>query len=497
MTSAHDGDTISLASGEYTLEKLQNLTFAKGVTVTSADPTHKAIIDGIYLQDSSGLTFNDLEVKVDPRQQVGVIVQGGGNVTLENLDIHGTGVGNGLGIRLGTVSNVTVANNEIHGTDGGITASYSTGVSILSNRVHDIESDGFQSLASSNETISGNYFTNFFPAAGDHSDAMQFIGVGAAAQNKNITITNNTYFRGTGAANTQGIFMGNEGGAGANYENVVVSGNTIIGGVYQGIMVSAADHLTLTHNTVEGYTDQGSWILISNSTNASETNNIATAFNPGSNNTDLVTSGNVTITPGAVGDTSVLKAHDLSVNATPGGGITVTAPPTSSSPQTPPPQTSAPPAEITGTIVSKVLAVAKAPANAGQVIIDPNTHVWSNAETGGAGADTLNTGAGGDTLTGGAGAGHFVFSKMPGGPMDVTDFTHGQDVLDVRGLLSTVGYKGTNAIADHVLVLQSDGAGGTKVLLDADGTGPKAGTYVLHLDYVAPTTLTTSDWVFH
>ena len=117
---------------------------------------------------------------------------------------------------------------------------------------------------------------------------------------------------------------------------------------------------------------------------------------------------------------------------------------------------------------------------------------------GGAGADTLNAGTGADNMTGGAGADHFVFSQVFRGPSDITDFTHGQDVIDMRGLLASLHYTGTDAIADHYISFQSDGAGGTKVFLDADGSGKAdSPTYVLHLDHVAPTTLTASDFLFH
>ena len=147
--------------------------------------------------------------------------------------------------------------------------------------------------------------------------------------------------------------------------------------------------------------------------------------------------------------------------------------------------------------VSYTLATVAAPSGSGPVILDPLTSVWSNSEIGGAGADTLNTGMGADSLTGGGGADHFVIAHVPGGVDDITDFTHGQDVLDVRGLLAGVGYSGADPLGDHVIILQSDRAGGTNVLLDPDGTGHAKADLVLHLDHVAPTTLTASDWIFH
>jgi Ca2+-binding RTX toxin-like protein len=116
---------------------------------------------------------------------------------------------------------------------------------------------------------------------------------------------------------------------------------------------------------------------------------------------------------------------------------------------------------------------------------------------GGAGADTLNASQGSDTLTGGAGADRLVFGKQPWAPIHVTDFTHGQDLLDLKGLFAATGYTGTNPVADRYLSLISDGNGGTAILFDRDGagTGQQWGTYVIDLEHVSPASLTNSDWV--
>jgi hypothetical protein len=545
INAAHAGDTIELAAGEYVLDKLQNLTFSSAITITSADPSHEAVIDGIVLQNDTGLTFKNLEVKVDPVQQVGVIVGGGGNVTLDGLNIHGTGTTDGLGVRVLDTSNVALTNLDVHDVSGGMAIVRSDTVSVLNSKFHDIEVDGIESAGSSHVTISGNNFTNFFPLPGDHSDAIQFFTFGTTTPSHDLTITNNTYVRGAGEA-AQGIFMNNE--ASIPYENVTISGNAIVGGVFQGIAIALVDHLNLTNNIVEGYTDQNSWILIDRSTASSETNNRSTSFNnTTSGNADLVTSGNTTIAAGAVGDTSILGAHDVptppavlppaslppvslppvsapvvppsfasffpgltftsTATSSPGvasPGLTSTAtssPGLTSTASTPPiavvSTSAAQPVEMTAHEVSYTLATISAPAGSGPVILDPLSNVWSNSMTGGAGADTINTGRGADSLTGGAGADHFVIAHAPGGVDDITDFTHGQDLLDVRGALGEVGYRGTDPFADHVLLLQSDNAGGTNVLMDPDGSGPMGSGVFLHLDHVAPTSLTASDFIFH
>jgi len=110
---------------------------------------------------------------------------------------------------------------------------------------------------------------------------------------------------------------------------------------------------------------------------------------------------------------------------------------------------------------------------------------------GGAGADTLVASRGSDQLSGGAGGDRFVWGAEPWSPAEVADFAPGEDRLDLSGL----GLAG-DPLADGRLILLSDGAGGTKVLVDADGAGGAWGNYVIHLQGVATERLAAGDWIF-
>ena len=138
--------------------------------------------------------------------------------------------------------------------------------------------------------------------------------------------------------------------------------------------------------------------------------------------------------------------------------------------------------------------VSPPPASGGVVLTAQTTGATL---TGGTGSDTLNASRGGDVLTGGAGADHFAFAAEPWSPVTITDFVHGQDVLDLRGLFAATGYWGTNPVADHYLSFISDGAGGTAVLFDRDGagSGQQWGNYVIDLQHVDPSTMTAADWI--
>jgi Ca2+-binding RTX toxin-like protein len=213
----------------------------------------------------------------------------------------------------------------------------------------------------------------------------------------------------------------------------------------------------------------------------------------GYNGTDPVADGYVKLTSDGAGGTAVIVDPDGRASGHPWGdyvvdlehvapaGLTSAQLFGGSGPAASPPPVSPPPASPPPVASGQVLSAAKP----GDILI------------GGAGADTLNASQGADTLTGGAGADRFVFGKAPWAPAHITDFTHAQDVIDLRGLFAGTGYAGTDPVADRYLSLISDGKGGTAILFDRDGagTGQQWGSYVIDLEHVSPSTLSNSDWV--
>jgi hypothetical protein len=132
----------------------------------------------------------------------------------------------------------------------------------------------------------------------------------------------------------------------------------------------------------------------------------------------------------------------------------------------------------------------------GQVLTSQH---YPDTLSGGGGADTLIGGRGPDVLTGNGGADYFVWNDVPWNAGHVTDFTPGTDVLDLRTLFTHGGYAGSDPVADRWLSFVSDGAGGTKVLMDIDGPGGSSPyQYVITtLDHVAPSQIHANDWLFH
>ena len=66
-------------------------------------------------------------------------------------------------------------------------------------------------------------------------------------------------------------------------------------------------------------------------------------------------------------------------------------------------------------------------------------------------------------------------------------------------IVTAAGYQGIDPVADGYLRLEGDGMGGTKVSFDQDGWGSANPwpTTLTTLDDVAPSSLTSTDWLFH
>jgi beta-glucanase (GH16 family) len=99
----------------------------------------------------------------------------------------------------------------------------------------------------------------------------------------------------------------------------------------------------------------------------------------------------------------------------------------------------------------------------------------NNHLIGGAGADLLIAGRGHDFLTGGAGADTFAYGQFPWDTGSITDFAPGQDRIDLRTMLTSAGYTGSNPVGDGYLKLITDGAGDTQVWFYP--SGPSGGAY--------------------
>lgn len=116
-----------------------------------------------------------------------------------------------------------------------------------------------------------------------------------------------------------------------------------------------------------------------------------------------------------------------------------------------------------------------------------------NSIVGTVGSDYITGLAGAKTLTGGGGNDSFVFTNMRDVGQRIADFTVGEDKLIFTQLFSSLGYTGSNPIADsYIKFVQGTGANSAHTFLqiDRDGlTGSAIARNFLQVDNITPTQL--------
>ena len=305
LSNAKGGDTILLSAGDYAGINLSGLRFADAVTIKSADPSAPAVITGMKVTASNGLHFSDLVVNVTtgPTGGYAVRVDQSQDVHFDRVNFHGTlnndPTDDGNALQFARSSNVAVRNSEFHEVKTGMNVGSTDGIEVIGNYFHDIRIDGFQGTHVTNALIAENLFTNFKHLDGDHSDAIQFWTSGRVPgeSSENITIRNNVIVEGDGEV-MQGIFMRDEVGN-VPYINIKILDNVILGGNWNGIAVNHALGVQVSGNDLAAQTRSGanaglptqSRLSITNSENATVTNNQASIFNYRDTN-NITQSGN-------------------------------------------------------------------------------------------------------------------------------------------------------------------------------------------------------------
>ena len=140
---------------------------------------------------------------------------------------------------------------------------------------------------------------------------------------------------------------------------------------------------------------------------------------------------------------------------------------------------------------SKAIAITVTDLN--EIQGNPLLNNGRNPIVGTAGPDYLTGGAGAKTLTGGGGNDSFVFTNMRDVGQRIADFTVGEDKLVFTQLFSSLGYTGSNPIADsYMKFVQGTGANSAHTFLqiDRDGLiGSAIARNFLQVDNITPTQL--------
>ena len=110
--------------------------------------------------------------------------------------------------------------------------------------------------------------------------------------------------------------------------------------------------------------------------------------------------------------------------------------------------------------------------------------------------ETISGYKGQDTLTGGAGNDEFIYTETSDGVDIITDFTTGEDRIDLSQIMSEeLGYSGSDPIADGLVVIEKYGSAGTMIQIDFDDNGELLPKDVVFLDGVTDID-TNTDFIF-
>jgi Ca2+-binding RTX toxin-like protein len=521
LASAKGGDVITLASGNYGDVSISG-SFSSDVTITSQNATSPAIFHTLTLNSSSHLKLDSLDINATPTTATytwspAVAINDSSYITFAHSTVTGgaavsgvsqsaaatdftgnvIGMPTGYGVTVTTSNNVKVDAVEVSQFYKGVVLYKSDYVTVSNSDIHDTRTTSIVAGGGNHITIDSNHLHDVNPwkfgPTGDHADYLaMWTNAGQTSASTDIKVTNNLMEQGAGAP-VLGMWLQ---GADAGYTNVQISGNSILAGNFQGIVLSEVTAGTVDHNTLlqtsgANLESAPSILLASGSEKISVHDNLASAYNDTSGSTGALANTIFSNTimqkwiPSAAGyyTDALIKAtealYDTLVSA---GGSTSTTP-VVTTPVVTPPQVVTPPVVTTPVVTTPTTPTASGNASApvettpstgtaGQVL----TGSWDWAKlVGTAGNDTFMSKTTGDTLAGGAGD-------------DVYNLIGGSKTLVVEaagGGVDTVISKGDYTLGDNVenltLAPASDNWGGTGNGLNNVIVGNAGGNFLLGL----------------
>jgi len=257
LSQAKGGETILLGDGSYGDLQIVGRRFERPVTVRSADPNRPAIIRRLKLKESSNLTFERLEIggalrPPEPRWTRMIEIGGSTHILFDRVYVHGSvdddRQNDGWGFFIRDSHDVSVQNSEIQHVWRGVLVQSSVRLKLVGNKFHDLQSDGVNFAGTRTVLIENNSFRDFYPAATDHADAIQFWTAGQTQGNNDVVIRGNVIMQGKGDG-LQGIFIGNE--LKLPSRNVLIENNILYSAVqYHGIAIHGWSEVRISGNTV-------------------------------------------------------------------------------------------------------------------------------------------------------------------------------------------------------------------------------------------------------
>lgn len=280
LRCAAPGTTLKLASVNFGTLEIRNPA-ATNLTITSADPLHRAQFNGLAIHRSSGFTLRNLKIGGPPPSgwRYAMLIFQGSDFTADNIELVGdqdraTGaldsaimVRNVVGVRL---SGLRIAHHR-----NGISLLDVRNVDVIKNSITNMRVDGIRGGGVSDARISRNVIGTFNPISGDHPDGIQLWSRNQKGPAENILIEGNLILRGSGTP-IQGIFVTDR--INLPFRKLVIRNNLCVGTMYNGITIIGSDDATISGNSVIPLDPQTSWIRVESSRNIEVTENYAGRF---------------------------------------------------------------------------------------------------------------------------------------------------------------------------------------------------------------------------
>lgn len=277
---APSGAMIKLASGGYGELRLENRVRGD-ITLHSADLNNPAMFTSLTIASSTGINLENLQFSGRPRRQpYGLLVVGSQRVRISDSTFTGPGMEGetrpltAVMLRDSTV--VTIRDNRFSSYKHGIALLNVREVVVAGNHFANLRTDGVRGGGASDLLVELNEFSDFHPDPKDHPDGIQLWSTQQTEPARNIIIRNNLIFRGAGAP-TQGVFVRDTFGE-APFEDVVITGNIVIGGLFNGITLAGVKRGNISGNTVIPFPDHDSRIRIEAAVDTELTHNAAGRF---------------------------------------------------------------------------------------------------------------------------------------------------------------------------------------------------------------------------
>jgi hypothetical protein len=269
LHSAQAGDTIYLAAGTYSGLAIKSLIFSSAVTITSADPLHRAVLTNFDVTSVQGLTFSNLEFSSTGTVGTAFNISKSQYLTFDHINAHGSLDGNaqndsqGLGIL--NSNHINVTNSEFQQFYRGVQFGNSNDITVSGNNIHDLRTSGVVGAGVFNIKVLDNQISSIHPMTGDHPDAIQFFTSGTTVASHDILVADNVITRG-GGDGTQGIFFRDQVGT-LPFNNVTIHDNLVVGTGYGGIYVVGATNLHVDSNQLVSTVGKvyNTWMLVQNS----------------------------------------------------------------------------------------------------------------------------------------------------------------------------------------------------------------------------------------